>query len=120
MRVALTFEPYWVAFRGGAGAEGRGLLGMDHSTVEKFVVILDDFKITVLPKKGEIWLDSRCDHKGLPGDLVWLRRMRMHLSTRDANHSPPECVYYFVGIRPRQRATGYQLFEDGRIVKGTN
>lgn len=102
-------------------SEGRGLLGSDRTTVDRFVVVQGAYNISVLPKQGEIYLDASCAHKGQPGELVWLRRMRLHLGTHDPNHSPAECVCYFVGIKePQQRAQGYQLFEDGRIVKGTN
>ncbi len=117
MKEPLPFQPYWVAFRGGVRAEGRGLLPGPKDTVEKFVVHCGNYAITVEPKKGLVWLDSRLVMSEVPGDLVWKRRMQFQMHTHDHNTKGlASCLCYIVGVSGR----GYKLFEDGRILQGVN
>ncbi len=110
MKEPLPFQPYWVAFRGGVIEQGRGLLQGSKDTVSRFVVHCGDFKIRVLPKNGEVWMDSRCVAKGTPGDLVWKRRMQFQMSTQDGNSKGmASCLHYIVGVGQHL----FKLFEDG-------
>ena len=120
------FCPAWRLVIGPVSEQGSGLLpprvSQQLGLIDQFSILVGDWKAIVLPKLGEIALDSRLVKSIAKQEmrLLWFRRMEAEIGTHDKNSAAAECLWYGFGIEWADGRCGYRLYQDGRVEEGFN
>ncbi len=127
----VTFLPHWRVTIGPLVEEGQGILTphiwKQRNLIEKFEILcpgvttqlnLLDGSFWMLPSGAEPLLQFKPDFPpGTVFELIWYRRMRRELNTRDVNTDPPVCLFYGMGwkanVTGRSVQYGFNLKPEG-------